>query len=694
MITHRLLPHLALGLLLASQTRIPGSQLPRDADKRIQEFEAEAAASQKKADAEIQVLRGRLLAALQSLQDASSKAGKLDEALAIRGRIRQLTEATEYNQTTPRAATTKKGFAAFLDHEGRRLAVWTRDGALRFFNLVDVQQGGRQFRHRVDVLQLELPGARLFTCAFVPEGKSLAVVAGTRGEIYLWDFLAEGKAPPDTLRRAEQEEKGASEAGKNKYLCFAVSPDGKTLAGGLARSGESKRRLLLWEAARGKPLHQLRSLRQFASQEPGVCWVTFTADGKGLVSGSEDGTFCLWDVASGKEVSRFTGASLSPKRHLPIALAPDGHALAQALPNHTIQLWDVIAGKKLHLLRGHSAEIRALSYFLAEGKLLVSASKAGEMFYWDRASGHKIGQREVTDPETIVSSANGRITVWNANDHHISFGDNEARYATGSDLPEMPRPRVVRAPAVSETMISEDQLPDDAIKRLQEFEAEAIRKKAGSAIGALQRKLLEDLQLLQDAHTKAGELDEAVAIRDVIGQLKAAWEKARNLVVNGSFEEGPTLRFDFVHSINLEKGSTAVHGWVVTGGHVAIVDPTYWQPADGQRSLAIGGGEGTAAGGIRQDFATRKGQKYRVTFWMAGDTNGGPSEKKLRVSAAGKSAEFVFDTTGKDRKEMGWVKQSWEFTSEADRTTVEFASLTEGMYGPALDKVSVVEVNE
>ena len=115
---------------------------------------------------------------------------------------------------------------------------------------------------------------------------------------------------------------------------------------------------------------------------------------------------------------------------------------------------------------------------------------------------------------------------------------------------------------------------------------------------------------------------------------------------------------------------------------------------DGERSPAFVGWEGTAAGGISQDFETRKGQKYRVTFWMAGDTNGGPSEKKLRVNAAGKSAEFAFDTTGKDRKEMGWVKQSWEFTAEADRTTLVFSSLTEGMYGPALDNVSVVEVNE
>jgi choice-of-anchor C domain-containing protein len=693
MIAYRHLPHLALVLLLASPGRIPGEQLPGNADKRIEDYEAAAMRIRKKADAEIRALRSKLLAELQALQDAASKAGKLDEALAIRGRIRQLAGATETTQTTPGATPTKMGFAAFIDHDGRRFAVWTRDGALRFFNLVDLQLGDREVRRRVDALQLELPGARLFTCAFVPEGKSLAVVADMKGEIYLWDFLAEGKAPPIRLRRAEQEEIGAIGAGKTRYLCFAVSPDGKTLAGGLARSSESKRKLHLWEAAPGKRLTQLRPLRQLALQEPGVCWVAFTTDGKSLVSGSEDGTFCLWDVTSGKELSRFKGSPLYPGRHLPLALAQDGRALAQALPDHTIQLWDVIDGKKLHLLRAHATEIRALSFVRAGGKGLVSVSKDGKMFDWDRASGSMTHPHEAGDPETIVSSGNGKITVWNANDHHISYRDNEVGYWTGSDLPAMPRTGLGGAQGAFETRISEDQLPSDAIKRLKEFQA-AIRKKGGAEIRALRKKLVEDLLQQQDAHTRAGNLDDAVAIRDVIGQLKVAWEKARNVVVNGSFEEAPTLRFDGVHSINLEKGSTAIKGWVVTGGPVSIVDPTYWQCADGERSLAIVGGEGTEVGGIRQDLATRKGQKYRVTFWMAGDTNGGPSEKKLRVSAAGKSAEFVFDTTGKDRKDMGWVSRSWEFTAEADRTTLEFSSLTEGMYGPALDNVSVVEVNE
>jgi choice-of-anchor C domain-containing protein len=171
--------------------------------------------------------------------------------------------------------------------------------------------------------------------------------------------------------------------------------------------------------------------------------------------------------------------------------------------------------------------------------------------------------------------------------------------------------------------------------------------------------------------------------------LKAAREKAQNLLVNGSFEEGPELQDDGL--ITLDKGSSALKGWEVTQGDVDCADGRYWQPAAGKRSLDL---SGTRTGGISQSFKTRKGQKYRVTFWLAGNPVGGAAEKKLQISAAGKSAEFAFDTNGKNQKEMGWVSKSWEFTAEADQTTLEFLSLTEGNYGPALDNVTVVEVNE
>jgi RNA polymerase sigma factor (sigma-70 family) len=251
-------------------------------------------------------------------------------------------------------------------------------------------------------------------------------------------------------------------------------------------------------------------------------------------------------------------------------------------------------------------------------------------------------------------------------------------------------------------------LPREAAERIRNFESEveAIRKKADAEIQAQRDKLLADLRKLQETYTKAGKLDEAVAIRDHIKQIKtaggkaqeqlvAAGERARNLLVNGSFEEGPEISNDGVHNFEPEKSSTDIRGWVVTEMFVSPIHSAYWRPAHGKRSFAMSWKPGAATGGgIRQDFKTRKGQKYRVSFWLAGDPLGAPAEKKLRVSAAGKSAEFVCDNTGKSRTDMGWVRKSWEFTAEADQTTLEFSCLTESIFGVGIDDVIVVAVNE
>jgi choice-of-anchor C domain-containing protein len=164
-----------------------------------------------------------------------------------------------------------------------------------------------------------------------------------------------------------------------------------------------------------------------------------------------------------------------------------------------------------------------------------------------------------------------------------------------------------------------------------------------------------------------------------------------NLLVNGSFEEGPEPE-RVVGYVVLGKGSSALKGWEVTRGNIDYVGP-YFQPADGNRCLDL---NGFVRGGIAQPFKTQKGQRYRVTFSMAGNPNSaeGPAVKKLGVSAAGTSAEFEFDTTGKSYQDMGWVTKTWEFVAVADQTTLEFYSLTGVGCGPTLDNVSVVEVIE
>ena len=157
-----------------------------------------------------------------------------------------------------------------------------------------------------------------------------------------------------------------------------------------------------------------------------------------------------------------------------------------------------------------------------------------------------------------------------------------------------------------------------------------------------------------------------------------------NLLFNGSFEEGPNPGA----SLRLNPESTAIMGWTVKGNAIDYVG-TYWQSSNGGRSLDL---NGAGAGGIAQTFATTPGETYVVTFDMAGDPVGAPQIKQMGVTAAGQSANFSFNVSGRSTNNMGWQTNTWVFTATSTSTTLEFYSLNQGggSSGPALDNVSVV----
>jgi choice-of-anchor C domain-containing protein len=158
-----------------------------------------------------------------------------------------------------------------------------------------------------------------------------------------------------------------------------------------------------------------------------------------------------------------------------------------------------------------------------------------------------------------------------------------------------------------------------------------------------------------------------------------------NLLVNGSFEDGPEGLGNWQPR---NPGDKAIKGWEVTRGQIDLVG-NHWPAADGKRSLDLHGSPGL--GGIKQTFPTKPGARYNVTFWMAGNPEGTVPKKRMGVSAAGSSKEFEFDATGKTVKAMGWVKKSWQFTATEKETTLEFYTLMkeDESCGPALDTVSV-----
>ncbi len=190
-------------------------------------------------------------------------------------------------------------------------------------------------------------------------------------------------------------------------------------------------------------------------------------------------------------------------------------------------------------------------------------------------------------------------------------------------------------------------------------------------------------------------IERMVALYEATGdkEMAAKWQKEvplkakpeDNLLLNGSFEEGPEVS----NYLAIDPGSTAMPGWVVTRGQIDIVG-YFWVAASGKRSIDLHGSPGF--GGVAQTFKTEKGKRYQVVFSLAG--SGDVKLKRTAVSAAGQTHEFSFDSTGKNHDDMGWEKMVWEFTAIADETTLEIYTLetTEGLAGPVIDDVWVLPV--
>jgi choice-of-anchor C domain-containing protein len=226
-----------------------------------------------------------------------------------------------------------------------------------------------------------------------------------------------------------------------------------------------------------------------------------------------------------------------------------------------------------------------------------------------------------------------------------------------------------------------DDLPVEAAKRVKKFDDE---------VAAARDTLVKDLVALKADYEKAGKADDAKVVADRIALLTRDAERSANLLVNGSFEDGPAPEASGV--ITLGADSTDMKGWKVTVGSIDHIGP-YWKASHGTRSLDLNGSE---PGAVAQTFPTKNGQKYRLSFALAMNTGATAELVKLKATAAGSSEEFAFAKKEATSANMNWVIKTWEFTAVADETTLEFISLhgDDPFAGPALDDVIVAEVKK
>jgi choice-of-anchor C domain-containing protein len=178
-----------------------------------------------------------------------------------------------------------------------------------------------------------------------------------------------------------------------------------------------------------------------------------------------------------------------------------------------------------------------------------------------------------------------------------------------------------------------------------------------------------------------------------------------NLLTNGSFESGPSVP----PIASFTAGSAAITGWAVLSGNIDYSSNTFgfWVASNGTRSIDL---NGNAAGTIAQTFSTVVGQPYLVQFDLAGNFYGGFAVKPVRVSVAGQTQDFFFDSTGRTATDMGWRTDSLVFTAASGISMLTFASLNlqeaaascpnvnlgpgPACFGAALDNVRVTAIPE
>ncbi len=123
-----------------------------------------------------------------------------------------------------------------------------------------------------------------------------------------------------------------------------------------------------------KTLERYRTLKGHQSQS---FFVSYSADGKWVATGSSDKTARIWNAATGK-------ATQVIKHDLSIndvALSPNGKVLATASDDDTVKLWDVATGEQIKTLEGHKDDVNQLAWS-RDGKKLASADDSGLIKIW------------------------------------------------------------------------------------------------------------------------------------------------------------------------------------------------------------------------------------------------------------------------------------------------------------------------
>jgi WD40 repeat protein len=138
-------------------------------------------------------------------------------------------------------------------------------------------------------------------------------------------------------------------------------------------------------------------VRVFNGHTRPVWDLALTPDGDHAVSVGADTTARVWDVATGRQVGRFTGHSTLLRA---VAISPDSKRVLTgggvgltdgASPDaNDLRLWDLKTAQELGRLKGHEAVVLSVT-FAPDGKRALSGDRLGQIRLWDVEKCEQIG---------------------------------------------------------------------------------------------------------------------------------------------------------------------------------------------------------------------------------------------------------------------------------------------------------------
>jgi len=144
-----------------------------------------------------------------------------------------------------------------------------------------------------------------------------------------------------------------------------------------ALSGGEDNTLHLWDVATGQ------HLRIFAGHGDSVASVRLSSDGRWALSGSYDKTLRLWDVATGKCLRIFEGHKSCVSC---VCLSTDNRWALSASMDRTLRLWDVATGRCLRVFEGHDNRVNSVC-LSSDNRWALSGSHDNTLRVWDIATG-------------------------------------------------------------------------------------------------------------------------------------------------------------------------------------------------------------------------------------------------------------------------------------------------------------------